>query len=232
MPKNLDINNSSSNSDSNSILKTIVIILAIAGIAYIIYYLYIQYSTEKVGSELESESEPISKSKKNIESYNTKNIDQSNPYIQEEGISSVNFKMNEKLEGNSNPIMNKVTYLPSGKIVGEDNIEHFSQNQEFKDERNATSFPKEQLTADELLPQDNSSLWAQVNPSGEGSLKDRNFLQSGYHIGINTVGQTLRNANLQLRSEPPCPQVKVSPWLQATIEPDVSRKPFEIGGCA
>jgi len=234
MPKNLDINNSSSNSDSNSILKTIVIILAIAGIAYIIYYLYIQYSTEKVGSELESESEPISKLKreKNIESYNTKNVDQSNPYIQEEGISSVNFKMNGKLEGNSNPIMNKINMLPSGKIIGEDNIEHFSQNQEFKDERNATSFPKEQLTADELLPQDNSSLWAQVNPSGEGSLKDRNFLQSGYHIGINTVGQTLRNANLQLRSEPPCPQVKVSPWLQATIEPDVSRKPFEIGGCA
>ena len=94
------------------------------------------------------------------------------------------------------------------------------------------SLYEEQLTADELLPQDNSSLWAQVNPSGEGSLKDRNFLQSGYHIGINTVGQTLRNANLQLRSEPPCPQVKVSPWLQATIEPDVSRKPFEIGGCA
>jgi len=225
MPKNLDITNSTSNSDSNSILKTIVIILAIAGIAYIIYYLYVQYNTEKVELEIEKE--------KNVELQQTiKNINHSKPYIHDEGISSVNFKMNGQLEGNSNPIMNKINTLPSGKIVGQDNIEHFSQNQDFKDERNASSFPKEQLTADELLPQDNSSLWAQVNPSGEGSLKDRNFLQSGYHIGINTVGQTLRNANLQLRSEPPCPQVKVSPWLQATIEPDVSRKPFEIGGCA
>ena len=44
--------------------------------------------------------------------------------------------------------------------------------------------------------------------------------------------QTLRNANMQLRSEPPNPQVKVSPWLQTTIEPDVNRKPMEIGGCA
>jgi hypothetical protein len=69
----------------------------------------------------------------------------------------------------------------------------------------------QQLTATELLPNDNSSQWAQVYPTGEGSLKDRNFLQAGYHIGINTVGQTLRNANLQLRSEPPAPQVKVSP---------------------
>ncbi len=91
----------------------------------------------------------------------------------------------------------------------------------------------QQLTANDLLPNDaNSSQWAQVYPTGESKLKDRNFLQAGYHIGINTVGQTLRNANLQLRSEPPNPQVKVSPWIQSTIEPDLGRKPFEIGGCA
>jgi hypothetical protein len=98
--------------------------------------------------------------------------------------------------------------------------------------RQASCFPKQQLTPDELLPKDNSSLWAQMNPNGSGSLKDRNFLQSGFHIGINTVGQTLRNANLQIRSEPPNPQVAVSPWLNSTIEPDINRRPFEIGGCA
>lgn len=113
-----------------------------------------------------------------------------------------------------------------------ENMEQLSANEEFKSERNNSNFPKEQLGADDLLPKDDSSLWAQVNPAGEGSLKDRNFLQSGYHIGINTVGQTLRNANQQLRSEPPNPQVKVSPWLQTTIEPDLGRKPMEIGGCA
>ena len=43
--------------------------------------------------------------------------------------------------------------------------------------------------------------------------------------------QVLRNANLQLRSEPPNPQVKVSPWLQTTIETDTNRRPLEIGGC-
>jgi hypothetical protein len=98
--------------------------------------------------------------------------------------------------------------------------------------RQAACFPKEMLTPEELKPQDNSSLWAQVNPEGEGSLKGRSFLQAGHHIGINTVGQTLRNANLQLRSEPPNPQVLVSPWNQTTIEPDTGRKPLEIGGCA
>ena len=91
-------------------------------------------------------------------------------------------------------------------------------------------YPKDVLSSAELLPQDANTLYAQVNPSGQGSLQDQNFLTAGYHIGINTVGQSLRNANRQLRSEPPNPQVKVSPWLQTTIEPDINRKPLEIGG--
>lgn len=117
--------------------------------------------------------------------------------------------------------------------MGGQMMEHFEQDPGvMATQETQNEYPKQQLTSQELLPQDNSSQWAQVYPSGEGSLKDRNFLQAGYHIGINTVGQTLRNANLQLRSEPPCPQVKVSPWIQSTIEPDLGRKPFEIGGCA
>tara|TARA_B100000674_G_C37897560_1_gene942097 strand:- start:571 stop:1314 length:744 start_codon:yes stop_codon:yes gene_type:complete len=92
-------------------------------------------------------------------------------------------------------------------------------------------YPKDQLTPSELLPQDANSKWAQVNPSGQGDLQDQNFLNAGHHVGINTVGQTLRNANMQLRSEPPNPQVKVSPWGQSTIEPDTNRRAMEIGGC-
>ncbi len=93
-------------------------------------------------------------------------------------------------------------------------------------------YPKDQLSPEELLPGNENSKWAQVNPKGKGELGDQNFLTAGYHIGVNTVGQSLRNANLQLRSEPPNPQVKVSPWLQSTIEPDTNRKPLEIGGCS
>ena len=95
----------------------------------------------------------------------------------------------------------------------------------------ADCFPKDQLTPGELLPNDKNSKWAQVSPEADGELGDQNFLNAGYHVGINTVGQTLRNANLQLRSEPPNPQEKVSPWQQSTIEPDSNRKPLEIGGC-
>ena len=93
-------------------------------------------------------------------------------------------------------------------------------------------FPRDQLTPAELLPGDANSKWAQSVPAGQGELGDQNFLAAGFHIGVNTVGQTLRNANRQLRSEPPNPQVRVSPWLQSTIEPDTNRRPLEIAGCA
>jgi len=92
-------------------------------------------------------------------------------------------------------------------------------------------FPRDVITPGELLPNDPNSKWAQANPCGSGELGDQNFLEAGFHIGTNTVGQTLRNPNLQLRSEPANPQLKVSPWLQSTIEPDVGRKALEIGGC-
>ena len=117
-------------------------------------------------------------------------------------------------------------------LIGGSKQSLYSQDKGVKNVRSGNCWPKEQLTPNELLPQDNSTAWAQVNPQGSGTLKDRNFLQAGHHIGINTVGQTLRNANLQLRSEPPNPQVNVSPWIQSTINPDTNRKPLEIGGCA
>lgn len=81
----------------------------------------------------------------------------------------------------------------------------------------------------ELLPKDSNSQWAQLNPSGKGELANVNLLKAGYHIGIDTIGQTLRNANLQIRSEPPNPQLYVGPWNTSTIEPDFMRPPLELG---
>ena len=72
-----------------------------------------------------------------------------------------------------------------------------------------------------------------AKPVGEGILQGVNMLDSSYHVGVNTVGQSLRNANQQLRSEPPNPQVNVSPWMNTTIGPDLPRRPLEVGeNCA
>ena len=97
----------------------------------------------------------------------------------------------------------------------------------------STCFPRDRLTASDLLPKDAAnSRWAQLNPAGQGDVSDKNFLTAGQTIGINTTGSSKKNSNLQLRSEPPNPQVNVSPWGISTIEPsDVGRRqPLEIGG--
>ena len=93
-------------------------------------------------------------------------------------------------------------------------------------------YPQNSLKPDDLLPQDKKN---DINnfdskyPVSEGILKGVNFLEAGYQVGVNTVGQSLRNANQQLRSEPPNPQVNVSPWLNTTIGPDLARRPLEAG---
>ena len=86
-----------------------------------------------------------------------------------------------------------------------------------------------QYDPSELLPKDINSQWAQLNPAGSADFKNVNLLKAGSLIGIDTIGSTLRHANVQERSEPPNPTTSVSPWLNTTIEPDLMRLPLEIG---
>lgn len=95
-------------------------------------------------------------------------------------------------------------------------------------EKPANCYPKNQLAPQELLPSDPNSKWAQVNPQSAGDIAGKNFLNAGALIGVNTVGQSLRNASWDLRSEVPNPQVQVSPWNVSTITSDLQRRPLEI----
>ena len=63
-----------------------------------------------------------------------------------------------------------------------------------------TCYPQQTLTAQDLLPSNENSQIQQfnnANPTGEGILKGVNFLDAGWHHGINTVTSS-RNANLNL----------------------------------
>lgn len=87
-------------------------------------------------------------------------------------------------------------------------------------------------TPQDLLPKDQNSQWAALNPVSQGNIAAPDLLQAGYHIGLDTIGQTLRNANLQERSDPIIPKSAVGPWNQSTIEPDLGRVPLELGSGA
>jgi hypothetical protein len=81
----------------------------------------------------------------------------------------------------------------------------------------------------QLLPNDANKQWSNLNPQGNGQLQNVALLNPGFLTGINTVGSTKRNKNLQDRSEYVIPQTNVGPWNQSTIEPDLLRKPLELG---
>ena len=80
----------------------------------------------------------------------------------------------------------------------------------------------------ELLPKDNNKYFNNMNPNGNGDLKNINLITGVEKIGMSS--QVLRNPNLQLRCEPPNPIKKVGPWMQTTIEPDLHRRPLD-GNC-
>ena len=81
----------------------------------------------------------------------------------------------------------------------------------------------------DLLPSDKNSQWAALNPINQGNIAMPDLLQAGYHIGLDTIGQTLKNANLQLRSDPIITKADIGPWNQSTIEPNYGQIPLEIG---
>jgi hypothetical protein len=81
----------------------------------------------------------------------------------------------------------------------------------------------------DLLPKDVNSKWASLNNLNGANINMPDLLQAGVHIGLDTIGQSLRNANLQERSDPIIPVVDTGPWHKSTIEPDYGRVPLEIG---
>ena len=182
--------------------SNIVRILLIAAGVIVLYYLVTRYF----------------QSKENIENFYNTSSEELNEGEGEE----------ESIKGNLNHDAN----IQASERLGDNStFEQVDSEMEKRNDKPVDCYPRDQLSPEELLPGDANSEWAKINPSGQGALGDQNFLNAGFHIGINTVGQSLRNANLQLRSEPPNPQLKVSPWMQSTIEPDTNRRPLEINGC-
>ena len=95
-------------------------------------------------------------------------------------------------------------------------------------------FPKDRLSTEDLLPKDAANLkWSAVNPAGQGDVSNINFVQAGAMQGINSTLGSMRNGNLQLRSDPVIPNHTADwPIMMSTIPRNSSllRKPLEISG--
>lgn len=109
-------------------------------------------------------------------------------------------------------------------------MEHLPQVNASVLPQHASGYSSQQVAnPSELLPSDANSQWASLNPVNQSNPQMPDLLQAGYHIGLDTIGQTMKNANLQLRSDPVIQKSVIGPWNQSTIEPDLMRVPLEVG---
>jgi hypothetical protein len=80
------------------------------------------------------------------------------------------------------------------------------------------------LTSDQLLPREENKDWFQVPNSKFNLMQAVDLEVPEIKIGIDTVGQSRKNATYDLRTAPSCPKFAVSPWSNSTIEPDYNTK--------
>jgi|TARA_B100000900_G_scaffold343358_1_gene307046 hypothetical protein len=71
----------------------------------------------------------------------------------------------------------------------------------------------------DLLPTNSNSELVGSFKTEEGQFPG-NLLESGAHIGLDTVSSSMRNANLQLRADPSIPKKSGCWWGESTINAD------------
>lgn len=122
--------------------------------------------------------------------------------------------------------------MPSESVNGQYKSVNFPTSSQDSNS-NAYCAPKDKLTSEDLLPKDAAnSKWAQVVPAGQGNIEGQNYLTAGYLSGVNTINQSKKNSNLQIRSDPPIEKLAIGPWNMSTIESNSpNHRPFEIGQC-
>lgn len=80
----------------------------------------------------------------------------------------------------------------------------------------------------DFLPKEINDKWFDTDFSqAKFNVNDDKLINTErYVVGINTVGQSLKNASYDIRGTIPNPKFSVSPWNNSTYEPDTNIKPM------
>jgi hypothetical protein len=82
--------------------------------------------------------------------------------------------------------------------------------------------------AKDFLPKEINDEWFDTDFSqAKYNVNDDKLINTErYVIGVNTVGQSLKNASYDIRGTIPNPKFSISPWNNSTYEPDFNLKPL------
>jgi hypothetical protein len=116
----------------------------------------------------------------------------------------------DNMNGGSYPQKLQVGNIPEGASSG-------------GEDTYATIQPSAPATGGEIAPPSPNELLPNSAAHTEtGDMSNTNLLSAGHHIGIDTVGGSRGNANLQLRADPVIQKVEVGPWGHSTHEQDTT----------
>ena len=108
------------------------------------------------------------------------------------------------IEGQTDMLPATGSELPEGGVVASETLGQNAQPQVVQGlgRTPSTCYPQPALKAEDLLPKEDSAAIKEFNiakPAGEGILEGVNMLDAGFHVGVNTVGQSLRNARSSIK---------------------------------
>jgi hypothetical protein len=85
---------------------------------------------------------------------------------------------------------------------------------------------RDPLLSKDLLPIEKNPDWFQTPGDKFNLLQAVDLELPEIKIGVDTVGQSRKNASYDLRAAPQCPKFVTGPWNNSTIEPDYNIKPM------
>lgn len=207
---------------ANSQLTTILLLLAVGVIIY-----YISQPTETKenleNSILDEESNNVveAEAEVNNDVELDELVDEAVNYVEDEAVDEV---VDEVVNEVVNEESSEVSGMPMGSMGASLNTAFMgaippntATDQVDFNRNNVTEFDSSQY-----LPKEVNDEWFDTDfTKAKYNLNDDKMINTNrYIIGVNTVGQTLKNPSYDIRGTIPNPKYTVSPWMNSTYEPD------------
>ncbi len=211
--------------------QTLLLILILAFIFYVM--------------QMSNNSAKIKTEKFDHENFEQENFAVALPQEQQQVIPSL---LNNNILTNmqTNVIPTTIVQADAAKKIMSDGIYNFQGNDDFgsgADLNSAFQAPtpvqntadvvninknNEKYNSKDFLPKEINNKWFDTDFSqAKYNVNNDTLINTDrYVIGINTVGQSLKNASYDIRGTIPNPKYTISPWNNSTYEPDYNIKPL------
>jgi len=129
-----------------------------------------------------------------------------------------------------NPLLNFTGSIDDASGMGADLNTAFEPPSGYNQTPDVIDFNKnnvEKYNVKDYLPKDVNNEWFDTDFSQAQHIDDTNLINPDrFIIGVNTIGQSLKNPSWDIRGTIPNPKFSISPFNNSTYEPDYNLKPL------